>query len=52
VSVAEVGGGSIPCPLDLSGNDIVDADDIFAFLDIWFAGPPGGTCTGCRRGCG
>jgi subtilisin-like proprotein convertase family protein len=36
-----------PCPEDIDDSGFVDADDIFAFLNIWFAGPPGGTCTGC-----
>jgi hypothetical protein len=36
-----------PCPLDITDNNVVDSDDIFAFLNLWFAGPPGGTCTGC-----
>jgi hypothetical protein len=49
--------GVAPCPLDLTGERTVDADDVFAFLTRWFGGSggpgPGGACvlpgpvTGC-----
>jgi hypothetical protein len=26
-----------PCPADFNGSTYVDADDLFAFLDAWFA---------------
>jgi hypothetical protein len=42
---------SLCCPLDLSGNGVIDADDIFAFLGVWFAGPPGGSCSAAPVGC-
>jgi hypothetical protein len=37
---------SVPCPGDHNHSGIVDADDLFAFLDDWFA--QNGTCvSGC-----
>lgn len=28
---------ALPCPSDIDHNHAVDADDLFAFLDLWFA---------------
>lgn len=29
-----------PCPADITGNGVVDADDFFAYLDLFAAGDP------------
>jgi hypothetical protein len=47
-AAAKVPTIAIPCPLDVTGNGVVDADDIFAFISIWFTANPGSTCSGCQ----
>ena len=31
---------SVSCPADITGNGVVDADDFFAYLDLFAAGDP------------